>query len=373
MTAERVPLAQVMVPVAVKPSETKPVETVKPSAITEDKNSEVRFFSTGSTLLDLALGGGWAHPFIFNLVGDKSSGKTLLGIEAFANFEHTFKNPQMRYAETESRFDPVYAASLGFPQSVKRPEDILETFEDFRDDLYDFIKKCKPESPGLYILDSLDALSDDAELKKYEKSQKTGKASSDDDEADSESSKGKGSYGTAKAKGMSAMLRMFNKDMSKNGVSLGIISQLRDNIGVTFGETSTRSGGRALNFYSSQIVWLREEGKKTRTEQGETRVVGVDTYAKVKKCSVGMPFREASFQILLGYGVDDEISLLNWLSTGSKYPAETVKELKKKLAVARDKQDYATLDELLSQLRADTTRVWKDIEKNLAPTTRKYR
>ena len=362
---ERTPLAVEKAPTPKPVIQVKQVERYVPSC---------KFFSTGSSLLDLALGGGWAHPFIFNLVGDRSSGKTLLGIEAFANFERAFKEAQMRYAETESRFDAAYAATLGFPLSVKRPDNILETFEDFRDDLYDFIWKCKPESPGLYILDSLDALSDEAELKKYEKSQKTGRSSSaDSDEEEEGEGKAKGSFGTAKAKGMSAMFRMFNKDMSKNGVTLGIISQLRDNVGVSFGETSTRSGGRALNYYSSQIVWLREEGKKTQTEQGETRATGVDTHAKVKKCSVGMPFREARFPIRFGYGVEDESSLLNWLGIGGKYPAETVKELKKKLKVAMEKQDYATLDELHNQLKLDAVRVWNDIEKGLAPTIRKYR
>lgn len=322
------------------------------------------FFSSGSTLLNLALGGGWANPFIFNLVGDRSSGKTLLGIEAFANFERIFKAGHMRYAETESRFDPRFAATLGFPLSVQRPEEPLETIEDFRDDLHEFIGKCKHEQPGLYILDSLDALSDEAELKKYGKTQKV---------SDEEDGKVAGSYGTAKAKAMSQMFRMFNKDMSKNGCSLGVISQLRDNIGVTFGEQSTRSGGRALNFYASQIVWLREEGKIDRTEQGQTRSVGVKTHAKVKKCSVGMPFREARFPIVFGYGVDDEISMLEWLSVAKAYLPETAKEMTKTLKKAKEELDYKTLDGMAVTLKADTVRVWNDIELALAPKIRKYR
>lgn len=322
-----------------------------------------KFFSSGSTLLDLALGGGWAKPFIFNLVGDKSSGKTLLAIESFANFERTFKEGRMRYAETEARFDPMFAASLGFPASVNRPEEPLETIEDFRDDLHDFFKLCSPEQPGLYVLDSLDALSDEAELKKYGKSQKAG----------DEESEAKGSYGTAKAKAMSQMFRMFNKDMSKAGCSLGVISQLRDNVGVTFGEQSTRSGGRALNFYASQIVWLRETGKITKTESGQTRAVGVQTHAKVKKCSVGMPFREAEFSIIFGYGVDDSLSLIDWLAKGSFYPKETVKEIKSNLTRAKSAMDYVKLDEITLQLKLDAVKMWNDIEKALAPTMRKYR
>lgn len=313
-----------------------------------------KFFSTGSTLLDLALGGGWAVPFIFNLVGDKSSGKTLLAIEGFANFERTFKEHHMRYAQTEGRnIDPGFAAQLGFPQAVTTPNEPLDTIEDFRDDTNDFMKKCNPEIPGLYILDSLDALSDEAEMKKFETK----------DEG--------GTYGTAKAKMMSQLFRMIARDLSKHNCTLGIISQLRDAIGVTFGEQSTRSGGRALNFYASQIVWLREVGKHSRTVDKEDRVVGVDTHAKVKKCSVGMPFREAQFRILLGYGVDDETSMLDFLA--KHYEKETVKGMRASLTRLRNDKKYDELDQMHVSLKADTIRIWNDVEKQLAPPIRKYR
>lgn len=320
----------------------------------------VKFFSSGSTLLDLALGGGWACRHIFNLVGDRSSGKTLLGIEAFANFERAFKECQMRYSHTEGRFDPIFASTIGYPDSVTVPEEPLDTIEDFQADLYAFAKKCSDKTPGLYILDSLDSLSDEAELKKF------GKIAKEGDEE-------KGSYGTAKAKKMSQLFRMLVRDMEKNNCTLGIISQLRDNIGVTFGETSTRSGGRALNFYASQILWLREIGKKTRQTKGETRAIGVDTHGKVKKCSVGMPFREAAFSIIFGYGVDDEMSIIDWLGGNGAYDKDVVKGLKSKLDSARDKQDYPTIDEMAKQLRLDAVNLWNEVDKRLAPTVRKYR
>lgn len=313
-----------------------------------------KFFSTGCTLLDLALGGGWATRRVANLVGDKSSGKTLLAIEALANFERTFKNAKMRYAETEARFDPVFAATLGFPASVTRPEEGLNTVEEFQEDLDEFANTCNEQNPGLYILDSLDSLSDDAEVKKFE----------DKDEG--------GSYGVAKAKKMSQLFRVLARKMEKNNCALIVISQLRDNIGVTFGETSTRSGGRALNFYASQILWLRELGKTSRTRKGEDRVVSVDVHGKVKKCSVGMPFREAQFTIVFGYGVDNEMSILTWMEAGSHMEKETAKQLRAELTSARNKEDYPTIFRINEQLVADATRIWTDIEKSFAPKTKKY-
>lgn len=326
-----------------------------------DRNPAVKFFSSGSTLLDLAMGGGWACSRVFNLVGDRSSGKSLLAIESYANFKRTFKSIKgyaMRYAETEARFDAAFAKTLGFPDEVTRPDEPLDTVEDFQDDFAEFLKK--NEGPSLYILDSLDSLSDEAELKKY------GPLATQGDEE-------KGSYGTAKAKKMSQMFRILAREIEKKQCTLGIISQLRDNVGASWGEKQTRSGGRALNYFASQIVWLKELGKISKTSMGEERTVGVEVHAKCKKCSVAMPFREAVFTIQFGYGVEDNISILNWLDQGKHCEGETVKELKKELAAATKIQDFAKLDELNIQLKADATRIWNQVEANLAPKFSKYR
>lgn len=327
--------------------------------------SEVQFFSTGCTLLDLALGGGWACGHVFNIVGDKSTGKTLLAIEAFANFRSKFKDEaKMRYAEAEAAFDIEFAKTLGFPVSVSRPEELISTVEDFADDLSDFMKK---GGPALYILDSLDALSDNAELERFQEDQKLRLANKPPKES--------GSYGVGKPKAMSKMFRLIVRDAQNANCAIGVISQIRDKIGVTFGETKTRSGGHALDFYSSQILWLAETGKKAITIRGETRPIGVDVHGKVKKCKVGMPSREADFRILFGYGVDDETSMLDWLSTlsGKKVMApETIKELRKKLEIARDKQDYTTMKEVREVLAIDTIKIWKELEADFAPSIKKY-
>jgi recombination protein RecA len=324
--------------------------------------SGVKFFSSGSTLLDLALGGGWPLGRIFNIVGDKSTGKTLLAIEAFANYNNQVKS-KMRYAEAEAAFDESFAEQLGFPDSVERPEELLNTVEDFQKDFSKFIDSCQEEEvPGLYILDSLDALSDSAELKKFEEALNPKK----------ENEQQAGSYGTGKAKEMSKLFRMLTKRASEANCALGVVSQIRDNIGVMFGETKTRSGGRALDFYASQVLWLAEVGKKDRMAYNQKRVVGVSIHSKVKKCKVGLPFREADYDILFGYGIDDESSLLSYLYKNKQMAKEAYEEISKQLAKAREAQDYKTLAEIRDNLKLDATRVWREVEEKLTPKIRKY-
>lgn len=329
------------------------------------KQAEVEFFGSGSTLLDLALGGGWALGRIFNIVGDKSTGKTLNAIEALANFKIAFPKGRMRYAEAEAAFDESFAQQLGFPEEVERPDEMLETVEDFRDDFNKFIQK---GGPGVYILDSLDALSDIAEMNKYEEDTKAAEKAA----AVGKDFQAKGTFGASKAKQMSQFFRLLTKGAMVNNCSLGIISQVRDNIGVMFGEKETRSGGRALNFYCSQVIWLSDHGKLTRTVKGEARPVGVEISAKVTKNKVGFPFREVDYNIIFGYGIDNQQSMLNWLKFLKVMTPESVKDIEKNLSKAREKKDFSTLKEITENLIADTKRVWKEIEDELAPPLRKY-
>jgi recombination protein RecA len=324
--------------------------------LSEFTDSNIRFFSSGSTLLDLALGGGWAVPRIFNIVGDKSSGKTLQAIEAFANFKLTFPNGRMRYAEVEAAFDEVYADILGFPEEVERPDPPLRTVSDFEKDFYNFIKKDR--NPCLYILDSLDAISSETQMENFLKRM--------------DGEKEKGSMGAEKAKDLSEMFRNIAMEMKKYNGCLGIISQIRDKVGVMFGETKTRSGGRALDFYATHVLWLAEIKKNERTSLGVKRIVSVDVEGYVKKNKVGMPFRKAQWTLVFCYGVDDEISILNWMKQNKQLTDEAYKVLKNQVETAREKKDFKSLLDFRTTLKADVTRIWKQIEKELAPPIHKY-
>lgn len=252
--------------------------------------TNLEFISSGCKLLDLALGGGWVEGRIANIIGDKSTGKTLLCIEACANFAAKHLKGRMYYRESEAAFDEGYAEALGMP--VRRIDfgDPLETVEDLFADLQRIVEKST--QPGLYICDSLDALSDKGEMAR------------DMDQ---------GSFGAEKAKKMSQLFRRLVRKLEDKQITVIIVSQVRDKIGAMFGRKWSRTGGRALDFYASQVIYLAHLGTLKRTVSKLDRAVGVKVKAKVDKNKVGLPFREAEFQIQFGYGIDDVQASLNWL------------------------------------------------------------
>src|SRR5258708_1501143 len=170
------------------------------------------------------------------------------------------------------------------------PDKPLVTMEDFAHDLEAFVSSCN--GYGIYVLDSLDALTTEDEIKR---------------------DLGDQGYGTAKAKMLSEMFRKLTRKIEQSNVLLMIVSQVRDNIGAMFGDKHKRSGGRALDFYASQIVWLAKLKTLDRTINKVKRAYGVEIKANVKKNKVGLPHRTCEFDFLFGYGVDDLAASLAWL------------------------------------------------------------
>lgn len=254
--------------------------------------TDVQFISSGCTLLDLALGGGWARRRIANVVGDSAAGKTLLMIEMAANFAQQEPKAKIRYREGESAFDNAYAEALGFPLDRVDFGEPIDTIEDVFEDLLKVIEGAR--SPEAYIIDSLDSLSDRDELER------------DID---------KGTFGAAKAKKLSELFRRLVRALASKDVTVFFVSQVRDNIGVLIGKKHTRSGGKALQFYSSQVLWLSQIGKITREIKGIKRTTGVNVLAKVDKNKVGLPYRDATFPIKFAYGIDDYKACAEFLKT----------------------------------------------------------
>lgn len=317
---------------------------------------DLQFIRSGSKILDLALGGGWAVNRISNVVGDKSTGKTLLCIEAAANFALQYPKGMVKYREAEAAFDPKYAQTLGMPLNrVDFGHDLpLETVEDMFEDLTDV---CKEKRPILYIMDSLDALSDRAEMGR-------------DMDA--------GTYGAEKAKKLSQLFRRLTRAMAKANVTLLIVSQVRSKIGVSFGRTTTRTGGRALDFYASQVAYLAQVGTLVRTVGKVKRTTGVKIHARIDKNKIGLPYREADFTISFGFGIDDLHASLEWLSeAGYLSDVDVPKDLRTKLKTyARDifeQDDEDAYRKEVDRIHEAVERRWYEIEQRFMPVRQKYR
>jgi len=312
-----------------------------------------QFVSSGSVLFDLALGGGWPRARIVNVVGDRSVGKTGLAIEACANYARLGGAKNVRYGEAESAFDVVYADQLGMPKGVSTPKDPLQTVEEFAADLGQFLTpRISKPGPSLYVLDSLDALSDQVEMKR------------DPD---------KGSYGTEKAKQLSKLFRILTGEVAAADCTLFVVSQVRDNIGVQFGQKHRRSGGKALDFYASQIVWLSQLGVIKAKGNDVERAIGVRIKALVRKNKVGLPFREAELRLIFGYGIDDEGSMLDYIFEHKiKTGEQSVQQLRNvinRLRMEGDRIALARCHDFLAQL---VQRHWHEVEAAIAPPMRKY-
>ncbi len=345
----------------------KSAKDMPPSAYFTSEKPNIDFIPSGSTTLDEVLGGGWAIGRISNVVGDRSAGKTLLAIEAVANFTMMYPEEPIYYLEAEAAFDQEYAAALGMPVHAV---EFVEMFDDDgnADNTVEFMfehlqELIKARASGamkftkcLYVVDSLDALSDRAEKQR-------------DNDA--------GSYGMGKQKKLSEMFRRIVAELEKCGITLMVISQIRDKIGVTFGEKHTRSGGKALDFYASQIIWLSETGKLKRTVRKQERVTGVKVKAKSKKNKVALPFRECEYQIEFGYGIDDITSCLDFLkSVDALDEVETVTISKSQMGTSirkiknlSDEDFYETAKELSGLVR----KYWREIDQSFMPARSKYK
>lgn len=315
------------------------------------------FIKTGCTLLDLVIGGGLPAGRIINIVGDKSSGKTLLAIEAVSNFARDYPKGRIWYREAEAAFDETYAEALGMPLSRVKfldQDKAFETVEDFEADLQKQAEWCvRTKRPGLYILDSLDSLSDRKEL---------------------ERSADKSSYGTDKAKQMSQMFRKKIRLLKRANMTLIIISQVRDKIGMSFGRKTTRSGGRALDFYASVVLYLAHLKTLYKKRRGQKRAVGVQIKAKCDKNKVGLPFRECDFTIRFGYGVDDVQANLDWLESAKRLKEADLSGPKASEALLEDMEIMTPKEYRIAarKVRLAVVEAWQELDNEFLPKRRKY-
>lgn len=340
------------------------IESVEDDPIIRENIKEEDLISTGSTLLNLACSGftpygGYMLGSVVHIIGDSQAGKSLVALTMMAEAAINPRLDTYRLVYEEPEAAMYFPAQEMFGKGINRVDFIPEDedrinprrVQDWARDLQD------AKHPFIWVTDSFDSLTSEDDLKTQEAS--------------------KGGWKTEKAIVASLTFPKFIGPLKANNSLYLHISQTRDNIGVTFGETKTFGGGNAIKFYRCHEIWLAVKTPIYNEIRGKKREIGSQVVAKIKKNKLTGKVRFVEFPVYNDYGIDDIGSMIDWMIIEGFWNRPKGKQIIETedgfIDATRPKLiDYVEENKLENQLKKIVSECWLELEGEIA-TKRKPR